>query len=755
MNRFSAGKGLVPADGILRAAPWRMLFDPKPSNYLLGDQYDSFIPQHQFVQRRILAGDFPLWNPHLGCGMPNLAAIQGALLFPIQLILSPVHPFYASGIAAFIKLLLTGIFTILYARCLGVSHAAALLSGLVFSLCGFMIVWLGHPHVNCAIWLPLLLYFLERQFKEPSAARALRSWAGFALAYGFMLLGGHPPTVIHLTVGIFVYFLFRLASNRGRSAMRRSGLFLCSLAAGALLAAPQIIPYLEYYRESSTIEASAAQARWSIHLSPKTLIHVLLPHASGSPAAGFEDLQVPLGLQAKDNFNERTGYVGIVPLFLALVAVACRRCRFSYFFLAAVTLSLLVVYGAPPLPMLIKMLPVLNSVNHVRLWLFAEFGLAVLAGLGLDVLSRIENRRRTAFLAAGFSIASVAGILWFSRILAPKLATLPEPARDFLLQQLVVFGCGLLALAVAAFRPVGLKPRFALAVCIGWTAFDLLWFGMGYNPAIPLERYYPQTPAIEFLQKESSLSRILGAGSTLEPNTAAVYGLDDVRGSDFITVRRYEELITGKAGDFLFYGSAPEQPVALPLLNTKFLLLPEPADLNPDQFELVYSNEIAIYRFRQCLERALVVFDHEVVPDPSVILARVRTEGFDPRRSLLLEENPDRDPVPTGTGIPGKDATVRITRYQPDEVVIEASMPKPGFLLLLDTYFPGWKASVDGRRTRIYRADYNFRAVALPPGRSTVRFVYRPDSLLIGCAMSAASLVLLCTAWFWARGSKA
>jgi len=299
-----------------------------------------------------------------------------------------------------------------------------------------------------------------------------------------------------------------------------------------------------------------------------------------------------------------------------------------------------------------------------------------------------------------------------------------------------------------------MKPRLAVALCIGWTAFDLLWFGMGYNPAISRDRYYPRTPAIDFLQRNASLSRILGVGLMLPPNTAVTYGLDDVRGFDFITVKRYEELITGKAGQFFFYDSARELPVAFPLLNARYVLVSKSMAHDPKQFELVYLNEIAIYRYKRCLERALVVFDYEVVSDPAAVLARVRSAGFSPRELLLLEENPGRSADQTGSANPDRTATVRIATYEPDEVTIEASLSRPGFLLLLDTYFPGWKASVNGRSTRIYRADYNFRAVALPSGRSTVRFFYRPESLLIGIALSAASFALISAAWFWGRGSN-
>jgi len=70
---------------------------------------------------------------------------------------------------------------------------------------------------------------------------------------------------------------------------------------------------------------------------------------------------------------------------------------------------------------------------------------------------------------------------------------------------------------------------------------------------------------------------------------------------------------------------------------------------------------------------------------------------------------------------------------------------------LLDTYFPGWVANVNGRPTEIYCADYNFRAVTLPAGKSTIRFSYQPNSLRIGMALSLISLLALGGVWFWSR----
>jgi hypothetical protein len=747
------GKGLLPSDGIFRFLPWSRITDSAPSNYLLADQYNVFIPQHQFVQHRILKGDFPLWNPHLNCGVPNLAAIQGALLFPVQLLLSPINPFYAGGIAAFLKLFLSGLFTMLYLRRLGASYLASLLSCLIFSLSGFMIVWLGHPHVNCAMWLPLLLYFIEgqsgnlpQQGQSATTTASLRGWVGFAIAYGFMLLGGHPPTAIHVTIIVVCYFFFRLTRHNCEKRLYLVLSFLCALIVGMLLSAPQLLPYLEYYNLSSSALSSAALNRWRTHLDVNNLIHFLFPYVSGSPVAGFEDLPRLLGLDGIDNFNERTGYVGIVTILLASYAVFCRRCKFSFFYLTTAVFSMLIVFGMAPFPLIMYHLPILQNINHTRLLLLFAFSLAVLAGLGVDTLSKTENRRQILILVAGFWAVIGVLLVWFCGVIWPNLSKLDGPHWAFLLGQLPVFAGSLIISSIIILRPRNKWPLFTVILCLVWTTFDLLWFAGDYNPNISRDRHYPSAGAIEFLKKDPSLFRIVGFGNILGSNTAAIYGLYDIRGGDFMTVKRYEELITGTAGDFFFYRSAQHLPPMFPLLNVKYVIAPGPVSVKTDQFELVYSKEVAIYQYKPSLERALIVFDYRVIPDTDDILSIMRNESFSPREILLLEEKPITENMMKLP--PAPETAVRIVSYQPDDILIDVSLPRPGFLLLLDTYFPGWQATANGESTRIYRANYNFRAVSLPSGRSVVRFTYKPFSLRLGFILFIVGTLLLLTAWF-------
>ena len=331
----------------------------------------------------------------------------------------------------------------------------------------------------------------------------------------------------------------------------------------------------------------------------------------------------------------------------------------------------------------------------------------------------------------GVAVLASLGLVW--QMSSSRFAGIDSASRHFLLNQLWIVAAALAVAGALTLRR--LSSNTISAVAIGWISVDLLWFAMGYNPAIPRDEYYPATPAIRALTGDTSLFRVLGLASVLPPNTAVIYGLNDVRGKDFTTLKRYEELITGTAGDFSFYEFAERLPAAFPLLNVKYVLAPERLPSAPQGFELMYDAEIAIYRYTRAAERALVVLDFEVEPDPAAILARLRSGSFDPSKTVLFETPPPA--VPAGADPAIASAAARVVNYQSDRVVIDAELPRPGALLLLDNFYPGWRAFAGGRELPIQRADYTFRAVALPAGATRVEFLYQPRSFRLGLVLAA------------------
>lgn len=731
------GKGLVAVDGIFRLPPWKSLPHDLVSNGLLSDQYLTFLPLRHFLYENFRAGRFPLWNPFISCGVPAIGSMQTAPFFPINLLLLPVHPFYAGILSAFLKLLIAGAFTMLYTRRLGAGWLASLYSGLAFSLSGYMIVWLGHPHANSACVLPLLLYLMERALEEPPP----RAWIGFALAYGGMLLGGHPATMVHISLGLLAYFLIRLSTPHRSSRWTQSARFALAVAAGLAIAAPQLLPYLEYYPLSSTAAASRVMQRWAYHLPLSTVTHFLMPLISGSPARGFEPLGLALGITGGpyDNFNERTGYVGVVSLCLAAAALFFRWDRRTRLLGASVLFCLYVIWGLPPVPQVLRRSPILNDINPTRLLLFVCFGLAILSGLGLDALERLKKRSSRRAWLWGVWVAVALTLFWLWEVFRPLIPEMTPGEKNFLLKQLPLFlGAALAATLVAVLAPA--RTRLAKITALLWCSFELLCYGTGYNPAVPRSSYYPPTKALEFLRRDDSLFRIAGLGWTLAPNTGIVYGLQDIRGQDFATVKRYEELITGSSGQFFFYTALSTLPPALASLGVKYLLAAPDWKPPSGDFEKVYVGEVAIHRLKFFQERVRLFFDYTVA-GPADILEHMRSPQAHLSQTLFFEQAPDAAAPDAAASRASPSA--RVTRYLPDEVAVETTASRPAFLLLRDTFYPGWQATVNGSPSKIYRADYNFRAVAVPAGASEVRFIYAPASFYAGLGLAGASLALL------------
>lgn len=739
---FSAlfgGNALVPADGIFLFPPWGEAPRESVSNPLLVDQFLHLHPFSRFLHERWWAGRMPLWNPLINCGVPFIASMQTAALFPIHLLLAPLDPFYASGWAAFLKLTLGGLFMLLYLRGLGARAAACAVSAAAFSLSGYMIVWLGHPHVNVAMWIPLLLWLIDKGLDVP------RHWVLFAISCACMILGGHPPTIVQTGLFCFAYFVWRSPSGMR---YRDIGIFLSAAGAGALLAAPQLLPFFEYLGEGSVGAASESLVRWKTSRTPWTLIHYLQPYLAGGPTVGFEGLGSVLGYGGHENFNERTNYVGVVTLFLAAAALRYRKERRVLFFGGAVLFSLAAVLGFWPISWIFAWVPGLNQTSPARLSLFAGFSLSVLAGLGLDTLlqgKRPADYRRFALLCAG-----AAGLIVFAASLYVGVSGTARRlgAEHFVAVQAFVAVAGLLVIACTATRYAAKSRVFMGGLCAVWVFLDMWAFARGYNPAVPPSVYYPMPDAVRFLKRDPEMHRMTALGNVFPPNTNMVFGMQDVRGQDFMSVRRFEELATGRSGNFHFYSSAGTLPPTLASMNVKYVLTRSGSAPPRPGWEKVYSGDVDVFEAQPYTPRAIVVSTHEVLGSREEVLARMARGDFDPRETVLFEDSPSASLHLASPGdVEDASASAKILLYEPDQVLVRAHLKQPGYLVLLDTYYPGWKASAQGRPLPIMRADYNFRAVALPAGRFDVRFRYEPASFSLGVLLSFCSAALLLAVW--------
>ncbi len=318
-------------------------------------------------------------------------------------------------------------------------------------------------------------------------------------------------------------------------------------------------------------------------------------------------------------------------------------------------------------------------------------------------------------------------------------------------------------------RRLGRRPVWELLALLV-LVLDLTTFAWGFYPATDpaLLRYEP--PVVAFLKQDRSLWRFTTydphGKKTFNANVGWFYDLQDVRGYDSIFSAQYRDYMRriDRQDELEFNRIAPlrhwealNSPL-LDLLNVKYVLTEE--RIESPKYTLVYEDQaLRVYRNEGVAPRAFTLPAGCTVVTEDVAAALRR---YDPRHYVIL------DNLGTATSmepsLPPEACTptpATISRYTINEVFVDVTVSEPGaWLVLADSFFPGWRAFVrpagedesQEQALVIHRADGNFRAVSLGPGRWTVRFKYSPDSVKMGAFFSFLGGVLiffLAGLWLW------
>ena len=171
------------------------------------------------------------------------------------------------------------------------------------------------------------------------------------------------------------------------------------------------------------------------------------------------------------------------------------------------------------------------------------------------------------------------------------------------------------------------------------------------------------------------------------------------------------------------------------------------------QFELVYSGDVKIYENSTVLPRAFLVSEVLTAANDAEAIAVMQGETFNPEKTIVVVEDRGKERQRDGEKNPSIPPSLSpsIVFYSPEQVVIDVTAARDGYLVLTDAYYPGWVATVDGQPANIERADILFRSVKIPAGQHRVEFRYQPQSFALGAAVSIGTTVLLVAAWFIVR----
>jgi hypothetical protein len=683
---------------------------PRPHNTAFSDLYAQMIPWRKAVQFALAHRQWPIWNPFILSGTVLAAAAQPAAYSPFTLLACLLPVATSLTFSAAIIFFVAGIGAYLFARELGCRDIVALFAavGWMYSQAlAFFILWAVG---GAWAFFPLVLLGTRRCVRAPG----VRSAAILTVALTLLLLAGHPETALHAVAAGAVYALFEMISVR--SVVRP---LLAALAAGAvafLVCAIYILPILE--AAPQTMEHAFRAGAWRV-----------MPHGVDDAEAKARLLidAFPFLHGRRAGTPPETAAVGSIVLAAALYAVARIRSRETWFFFALAIFGMAAGSGWMPLATALQKLPLFDLVLNERFAFAAAFALVVLASLG------VERALATSDRAFGWTLALATVAVAAGAVVLDDHRSAPQWGAYAAFGEIAGIG---VAAIVAALRPRALAPLM-LVVLVAQRAVSA---GDIY-PTLPRSVAYPPIPILEPLRGIREPFRITGRKYAFVPGTSALYELEDVRGYEAMTLQRYAAT---------YDAWCVHQPVwfnrtddldrpMLDLLNVRFAialdrLVPPP-----------WWRTVARQRGTKLLENTRVL-PRAFVPDAVVLGAseidalRELPRAADFRRRAWIEApiaKHERD---------NRVGAVSNIRRSGNGVRFDADMRADGWVVVSETAWEGWRATIDGRRVKHYPADATLVALFVPAGRHDVQMEFLPRSFVVGRTVTFVTLgVLLIT----------
>lgn len=742
------------------------------------DVHLQWYAQAATLGRLLAAGEPPLWSPYGGFGQPLLANPNNQAAYPLSLLLALMDPAVYYTLYVVLHVAIAGCGAAVLARKMDLGHGASLVSGAVYASSGPVLstvsLW---NHLAGVAWMPWAWAATLALLRRPSA-RAAGAW-GVTLA--LPVLGGSPESALLSGLGSVALLIAGARPALAASSIRvwRCAALAVALAAG--LAAVQWLPSLDLLRHSARRDFSPRErAYWSTF--PATLPFTLVPapiHA------------VPLEPSWRARFLEREGpylksqYLGLCALGLVAAALVAPRRPWRRCLVVTALGALVLALGrhTPIYEVAVALLPPLGYLRFPSKALFVvALCWALLAGMGWEALRQISGRRLVLpTLLFGLAVLAAVATAWLTGPGAASLAPfLQVPSGVMPAQALAAVHSAVLPAAM--FGAVGLAVGASAATRRGRALAGPLAGGLALlavvdlyaahrrlNPTLPRALYasppswlaasadergrrvyvydYFQFPlkSRQYLGADTPPLRPLGPGASpglaymsalREYGVPTTLGAWQVEGSyDFDLLGLHSPAAVALER---YLRDVEHRPVHLRLLRMAgiglVVALHEQGfeDLLPvTRLEGPFASPIRLFRVPDPLPRHYVV---EGVRTGSGGLSGLADPSFDPEREVLLEGAPSREAAPQF------EAHARLLERRAARLRFEVEANRPGHLVVLDGFDPGWRATVDGTPAPVLRANQVFRAVPLGAGRHSVELRYAPAAIPIGVGTSVVSL---------------
>ena len=709
-----------------------------PQRLLLGaahtDLVGQFIAWRSFAAASVRAGDFPFWNPYTFGGQPFLGGFQSALLYPPNVAFLALPLERALNFSVLLHLVVLAAGMAYWVRARGLGHWAAAMAGLVLALSG--VVWphvyAGHLSNLCTMaWVPWTFAGIEAWARCGRARGLLLATAAVAL----QILAGQMQYVFFFGVAAGVHGAVVTALE---APSRRRALLAVLLASvgGAALAAAQLLPGLEATGEGvrqGTLDYRFASA---FALPPENLLTALAPGFFGDAQVGAHPYW------GRCYAWEMSVFFGVSGLVFVAIAGAERQRRRQFVAdLAVMALLLVLALGrhTPVYRILYEHAPGFAQFRGMSKFTFPAllFGLqAMAAGVDRWMGGRAPARAIGYGLLGGGLLCGAAAGLLFAR---PEIVagifdwarehgsddlinppTFPSGAATYSARAVgeaaaTLLACGALILGT------GRRPRWR------WTlgallAVEMATFAVRNGTTTSSEAAMPAEMSA-FVAQHPGDYRVL---NLIRPNNGYLLGAPDLWGNDPGVLRRYAEFMT------FTQGGDPAKATQ----NVAFNAIPPLYGMLRCRYAFVPTEKgVRVVDVPNPMPHVALISEYRLAADRDGAFAAMSRPDFDPRKTVILERQPEPAPVLGASG------TARVLAAETDALTIEATVSAPALLLVTDLYASAWRArALEGAAQSSYEilpANYILRAIPLGAGTHRLRLEYRPRTFSLGLSLSA------------------
>jgi hypothetical protein len=738
--------GTEGTDACLNGVPDDPRFDHGASAWALE-------PWVNVVHRDLAQRDLPLWNPYQGAGAPLAANMQSGVFDPL-LLAAHLHPTpLTQDLSFLVALMLIGVGAYFAARMLRLQILAAVVCGSAYGLSGWFFAYSNNSWFRVYLYLPLLIGLIEWVLRS---SRRLPI-ALLALSVTGMLVVGMPEPAFIALVAAGLYALARIFIGERSGEWWSAAIRLAGAGAiGIALAGPLLLLFKEYVPLSLNAHSGLGNK------APETdsatfFLNWMMPRISPTIA---KDPRYSM------NYSGSRNWVGAGVMVLAVLGLlssrASKRAHAVWPLTVVGAVVGLQIYGGG----------LVGWTRHLPVWsqtLWPAFGtpvlalvLALLAGVGVQAVAERDVRRRHVFAAAGTVLALA--------LLAIVVADHPLAfGTNGFFAGGWPFAVIAILLVVLVCTVVPLR-RWAPILLVVIVLAELVVIAPRGFYAPRKDPYPPSALATYLTDHTGDGSRIFSTDGVLFPDTANAYGLSDVRLLDALYVDRYwrylRTFVSHGIRDRLTATGPGETAPAVAgnpmfdLLGVRYLLYRDkfgtgPPSWSGTQYQRVFhSDGVTVYENTRVAPRAFVAPRVKRVKDTDAALAALthgershfpdgstQVRNTDTRQTAVVESaSPVKGGAPRCTE-PLDSA--RVVSLSSDRVEVDVNSRCGGVLVLSDTYYPGWKATVEGNDVAVHPVDVAFRGVSIPAGASHVVFRYEPSSFRAGLLLFAAGAVAL------------